>query len=231
MPIGSKTVGSNEVLIQVQSDPSNAAAQASVLTTADATSLAGLYAALGQHVSLLLNAAGTYDRLRAAIGATGILPVQNESIKGTCSIGVAGFTPAATATDFAVLVGSATKTIRLLRVQISGIASAAATVEISLVKRTTADSGGTISATPTIGLHDSNDSAITGVLNVYSANPTLGTSGGLIRCEKLNLGAVGAAGRIEWVFSTRNSKGLVLRGIAQNYALNFGGQAVPGGTS
>jgi len=28
-----------------------------------------------------------------------------------------------------------------------------------------------------------------------------------------------------------NSKGLVLRGVAQQYALNWGGAAVPGGTS
>jgi len=212
-------------------DPGVSSALAGVISVADATSLAGLYAALRINVPMLLNAGGTFDRIRAAVGALGTLPVQNESIKATYSISVAGFTPAATATDFAVLVGSATKTVRLSRIQISGIASAAATVEISLFKRTVADSGGTISATPTIGQHDSNDAAPTAVLNVYSANPTLGTSGGLIRCEKLNLGIVGAAGQIVWDFSTRNSKGIVLRGIAQNYALNWGGAAVPGGTS
>src|SRR6266851_3076137 len=134
MPVDSKLVGSNERLIQLIGDPAAASQLASVLALGDAVSLAGLYAALRQDVPLLLNVGGTYDRLRAAIGATGILPVQTESIKTTYSVGVTGFTPAATATDFTTLTGSATKTLRLTRVVISGIATTATTIQIQLIK-------------------------------------------------------------------------------------------------
>lgn len=229
MSIDTISVGGHDRLIQVNGDPSSAGNNQSVLSVADARSLSGLYAAVVQNVPLLVNAAGTLDQQRSAIGTTGIPAVNSEGAKATYSCGVIAFTPVATPTDFWTLIGSATKVGRLLRLSISGFATAAISVDVQLIKRTTANSGGT-SAQPIIAQHDSNDAAPTCVVNTYSVNPTTGTGGGTVRATKLNLGATGAAGKIEWDFTTRNGKGLVLRGIAQAYVLNWGGVAVPAGT-
>ena len=230
MPLGTTSVGSNQLLDLILADPNNATNLASVLALGDATNLTGLYAALSQKVDLLLNTGGTYDRARSAPGTTGIPSTNCEGTKATYSCGTGGFTPAATATDFFTIVGSATKTVRVTRVTISGFATSAITEEILLIVRTTANSAGT-KTTPTIAQHDQNDSAATAVVNLYSVNPTLGSSGGVLRQAKLNCGATGAAGQIVWDFTNRNSKGIVLRGIAQTLCLNYNGAAVPSGMS
>lgn len=230
MPIDSKAVGSNERYINIIGDPTTASNLASVLSVADSQSLTGLFAQLVNAVPKLLNAGGTYDRQRATAGATGVAAVNTEGTKATYSTSSLGVTLAATATDFWTLVGSGTKTIRLTRIAVSGIATSATTVEVQLIKRTSANSAGTATQ-PGIMQHDSNDAAPTAVANLYSANPTTGTSGGAGRGQKLNLGATGAAGQIVWDFTTRNSEGLVLRGTAQLAALNFNGAAVPSGTN
>ncbi len=229
MSIDTISVGGHDREIIVLGDPNAAGNNQSVLSVADARSLSGLYAGVVQNVPILVNQSGTLDQQRSAIGTTGIPAVNSEGSKATYSCGVIAFTPVATPTDFFTLVGSATKIGRLLRISISGIATAAISVDIQLIKRSTANSGGT-SAQPTIAQHDSNDSAPTCVVNTYSVNPTTGSGVGTVRAGKLNLGAPGAAGQLVWDFTTRNGKGLVLRGIAQAYVLNWAGAAVPSGT-
>ncbi len=199
------------------------------LQNQDANNLGSLQALLGTYVPLLLDAAGNFDRQKAAAGATGVPSVNTEGTRQTYSVGTVAFTPPATATDFFQIIGSGSKLVRVLRVQISGIATSAISVDIQAIKRTTANTGGTVSPL-TIGLHDSTNGAVTAVVNTYSvlASP-LGT-GATIRAKKLNLGATGAAGDIVWDFTTRNGQGLVLRGVAQSLNLNWNGAAIPSGT-
>lgn len=229
MSIATKTVGPDEDMIVLVGDPSSASQLQSVPGVADTQNFSALYAALVQNLPMLLNAGGTFDRARSAIGTVGVPAVNTEGVKATYSVGVVAFTPVATATDFWTIVGSASTKGRLLRLSVSGIATAAISQDIELIKRTTANAGGT-SAQPTIMQHDSNDASPTCVVNTYSVNPTTGTGAGAGRAEKLNLGVTGAAGKVVWDFTTRNSKGLVLRGVAQAYCLNWGGAAVPAGT-
>jgi hypothetical protein len=171
-----------------------------------------------------------YDAARASAGATGVQAVSSEGTKNTYSSASFGVTLAATATDFWELIGSATKTVRVLRLTITGIATAGASPDILLIFRSSADAGGTATQ-PTIIPNDSNNAAATAVINLYSANPTLGTAVGTIRARKLNLGAAGSAGMIDWRFSNTNDQAIVLRGVAQCLCLNFNGAAVPAGTS
>jgi hypothetical protein len=229
MALDTVTVGSNQRAVTVLGDPTNASQMQSVLALADAKSLAGLFAAIAGSVPWLLNANNLYDQQRSAAGTTGIAAVSTESSKATYSVGVLAFTPVATPTDFWQIVGSATKTVRVLRIAISGIATAAISVDVQMFRRSAASTGGTPTP-PTIASHDANDSSATAVVNTFAANPALGASAGVLRAQKLNLGATGAAGQIVWDFTTRNSKGLVLRGIAQQLSLNWNGAAVPAGT-
>lgn len=229
MPIDTVTVGSNQREVLVIGDPITASQMQHVMSVTDGLNLAGFYAAFGGNIPLLLNPGGTFDQQRSAIGTTGIPAVNTEGTKPTYSVGIVGFTPVATPTDFWQITGSATKIVRVLRISISGIATSATSVDLQLIKRSTASTGGTPTA-PTIAPHDSNDSAATAVVNQFAANPTTGTGVGTVRSQKLNLGATGAAGVIAWDFTTRNGKGFVLRGVAQSLNLNWGGAAVPAGT-
>jgi len=230
MPIDSKAVGANDRLIQILGDPFSSGALAGVLTVINARNLSGLHALIVQNVPLLENPAGTKDMQAAAAGTTGVPSVNTEGTKATYAVGVLGFTPVATPTDFWAIIGSATKTVRVLRVVIAGIATAAISVDTFLIKRSTASTGGT--PTPlTAPAYDSGDAAATAVVDTYAANPSpLGTSLGNAGAEPLNLGVTGFAGKIVWDFTTRNNKGLVLRGVAQSLNLNWGGVAVPAGT-
>lgn len=229
MPIDSAAVGANQRVIQIVGDPVTAGNQQNVITASgDSKSVSGQFAGLVVALPVLENAGGTHDLQRAAVGTTGVAAVETEGTKATYSAGVIDFTPVATPTDFFTLVGSGTKTVRVRRISISGFATAAISVNIQGIKRTTANSGGT-SAQPSIAQMDSNDGAATAVVNTYSANPTLGT-GVNIRTSKLNLGATGAAGTVTWEFGTRNTRALMLRGVAQCFSLNWNGAAVPSGT-
>jgi len=95
--------------------------------------------------------------------------------RATYSASITGLTPAASATDFFSLTGSASVTVRVNRVTCSGISTAAATKSIEAVKRTTANTGGTSSA-PTSAKHDVNDPTASATILAYTANPTTGTS-------------------------------------------------------
>ncbi len=234
MPLDSVTVGANQREILVVGDPANAGNQLTVgqSHTADAQALnSSIYSLVVGAVKMLFNGS-TFDRQRSAPGTTGVPSVNTEGTKATYSFAVLDFTPAATATDIFQMIASATKDVRLLWLRVSGLATAAATNDIQLVKRSAANSGGT-SANVTPAQHDANDPAPTATVQTYSVNPaSLGTSAGVARAEKLNLGAAGAAGVVEWSFTTRNGKGLLLRKTtAQQLSLNWNGAAVPSGTS
>jgi hypothetical protein len=143
MAIDSVTVGSNEREINVIGDPVTSANRAAVLAMADALSLSGKYAVIAGSPLLLLNSGGTYNLAREFVGGTGIQAVSIEGTRATFSVGAAGITPAATATDILTLYGSGTKTVRVSRIKISGTATSGATADILLVRRSTANSGGT----------------------------------------------------------------------------------------
>lgn len=225
-------VGSLNRLVVVPGDPNTASQYQSILSVADSRNLTGLYAGVVQGVPLLLNPSGNLDRQRAAKGTTGIAAVNTEGTRATYSVGTSAFTPVATATDFIAIIGSATTVVRVTRISLAGIANAATSIIVSLIKRSTANSGST-PADLTPGQHDSNDSAPTAVVRTYTTtNPTTGTGAGTVRAGRLFLPtSAGDSTPLVWDFTTRNSQGIVLRGVAQLLCLNWGGAAVPAGTA
>lgn len=131
--------------------------------------------------------------------------------------------PQTGAGDAVCLVGSATKTIWVQRVQFSGFKTTLQPgVVANLVKRTVANTGGTSSA-GTIAKMDSNNGAATAVLNGYTVVPTPG-AGANVRSQYVSFAAattVVSAPTI-WDFSAVNlSQPVVLRGVAQALCVNF----------
>lgn len=138
---------------------------------------------------------------------------------------------AASPTDWITITGSASKTVRITSITLCGLSTTAGSVVVQIVKRSTADSGGTSSAGTAVPL-DSNDAAATAAVAIYTVNPTgLGTSVGAADTFYLNLQATGTAGCASTDYGTRNGQALVLRGTTQQAAINFTGVSLPAGYS
>ena len=149
-----------------------------------------------------------------------------EGTYSTYGVSGQGKTPAATTTDIVTLTGSATKIVKIKRVTVSGQAATAGSMDVSLVKRTASNTGGT-STTVTAGQFDSTDSASTAVAKLYTANPSALGAGVALTTQTLNFGVAGAAGTVVFDFANRNDKAIYLRGIAELLAINLNGGTVP----
>ncbi len=94
---------------------------------------------------------------------------------------------------------------RLTRLSVTGLATAATDVNLTLVKRSTLDTGGTFAAVGTVPHYGVNAAATT-VVNSYTVAPTPGTIiGTAMRAAKLNLAlaATGQAYGVTWEFGAR----------------------------
>jgi len=150
------------------------------------------------------------------------------------------FTPVAAATDIVRITGSATKTIRVLSMQITTTATANGSAQLFLVKRSTPTLAGTFIAA-TLVPDDSSDAAATATVGHYTANPTAPTvqSSGNIWTKQF---AVPAAIPATWAGITGDAVvemlpwnnniiiyPLVLRGISQELLINFAGATLLAG--
>jgi hypothetical protein len=168
-----------------------------------------------------------------AYGSLAVSPI--DGYKASYSAAIGGLVGVTGCTDLFTLTGSATKTIRITRCDVSGaIATTAAQIEVYALVRSTANSGGT-STTPTPVPYDSSDSGATAIVRAYTANPaSLGTLVGNVRVAKMLLGVTGGTtvqDRLIWDFGDRPTKALVLRGATQVFAINLNAIAFGTATS
>ena len=138
-------------------------------------------------------------------------------------------TIAANPTDLITLYGATGSTIRIKKVVVSGITAAAGTMDVSIVKRTAADSGGTKGTTPVAAQWDSaytanNPSVAT--LALYTANPTLG-AGVAVATQMLNFPVAGAASYTTFDFTSAMEHELLLKKTTEGMAINLNGGALP----
>ena len=135
-------------------------------------------------------------------------------------------------TDVVYIRGSATRTIRLKQIVLSGTATAATNVLVQIIKRSTANVGGT-PVTITGFSSDSGDDVVTATVQRYTANPTPGTAVGTIDGGRLNLApaANGSIDRLSFTYNWLNDKAIILSGVAEGLALNFGGIGMPVGAA
>ena len=144
--------------------------------------------------------------------------------------GVANVTAAALATDIAILPGNATNTVQLLRVIISAIETTAGLVDVLLIKRSTANTGGTSTGITAVPLDAADAAAVSAPLQ-YTANPTPGTAVGTIARGYLQAAplATGVSGAPLVFDFGQYGKPVILSGVAQGIAVNLNGVTVTGG--
>jgi hypothetical protein len=148
-----------------------------------------------------------------------------DSPKGTYVASVTGMSTTI-ASDVFRLVGSASRTVRVTAIEVACTTGGATNSRIQLIKRTTANSGGTTS-TATVGAYDSTDPAATATANGYTAAPTLGNAGPTVGNGPAFTAAAGSFSYAK-TWGARPSKALVLRGTGESLCVN---NAVAIGTS
>lgn len=152
-----------------------------------------------------------------------------DGVSKTYSASITGLVVAAAATDFFMITGSATKTIRVTKIEVIGTANGDAVTDITVVKRSTLNEEGT-STTLTSVPHDSSDEPATSVIKAYTADSKkLGTSVGDIISHKLFLSTSKTQPyALKMLFGDRASKAIVLRGADQCLCLNYNGNTNAG---
>jgi hypothetical protein len=185
----------------------------------------------GQANPVPLQGGNPYTDVNGNVSAPGIMAM-GDGWKVTYSAAISNLVPATTAGDCFVLQASATKLARLVRVLVSGTATTATTLDVTLVKRSTLDTAGT-STSPAMVPHDSADGAATAVVKAYTVAPTAGTLVGILRSAKLLLAVPAATGggpQILWEFGNLAEKQPLLRsGTTHCYAVTI--NAIPTGGS
>jgi len=136
---------------------------------------------------------------------------------------------ASSTTDNAVLPGNASNTVLMTEARVTGIQTTAGILNVEVAKRSTADTGGT-SAAMTAVADDSNYSACASApLSYTGTGPTVGTLVGDIDNAEVGFMAAATASPNDIYILNLRQKPIVLRGTAQQVAINLGG-AVTGGT-
>lgn len=143
------------------------------------------------------------------------------------------FTTAASATDIFNFKGSSTKTVYIRKIvwKQANLTAGSTTHTVYLLKRSTANSGGTSSAITAVPLDSSFPSATaSGVY--YTANPTVGTSLGALAHAYRFYGAYPDV-EIEAVLTdaTKGGSPIVLRGTSESVSVNYNGVTDGIGTS
>jgi len=131
---------------------------------------------------------------------------------------IGGVSPA-TPTDVFTITGSATKIVKVWAIGFSGIKTTAGMIDYILLRRSSANAGGTSSTRSNVS-HDTNSPAGTAVVRHYTANPaTLGTLVGNMFVDKIPVSGGTGAVPIEDALELRNP--VVLDGVAQVLAINL----------
>lgn len=161
--------------------------------------------------------------------------------KSTYSAVSIGLVPAASATDIFCISGSATKTIKISGIRITGVAGTLTTVPLVVLRRASLDTGGTAALTTaapnlTNGASDSNNPTATATLIAYTANPTIvDTSPMYFRAQNLTTPTVAAGTNtppVDFTFGStlpNFTQPLVVRGVAQQVCLNLQASSISSG--
>jgi hypothetical protein len=190
------------------------------------------------YLRLLTALCPVVEALPRALTQAGSLKValQGTSEQVTYSASAPSIASAATATDVFTIYGSATKTIRIMRIAISGSQTTQSIEDVRLIKRSAVNTGGT-SALQTAVSHDSTDAAATATVRSYTANPTgLGAAVGTTASYRMMIPAVapGSSGATtsppyDLFLALKPDKAITLRGAGEGVAVNFNGVTVTGG--
>ena len=155
---------------------------------------------------------------QAQADSTGATAVNHEGRKQTYRVGIVAFTPITSATaPFVSVTGSASKTVRILRIGISISAATGTACDIQM-RRYSALSGGTANTqAANVAKMDTNNAAQTAVVNQWSAAATTATNAGILQSVRYEIVTAAVSvipGYMVWTFGDINGQGCVVRGTS-----------------
>src|SRR5208282_86463 len=167
---------------------------------------------IGGSNSLVINASGTTAHKYVT---------NSPQRKATYTAAFNVVSPATAAVDWATITGSATTKVHVKEIACWGIAATPYVETISLIKRSTLDTG-TAAANPAAIPVDSNSLAGTAVVATYTTAPTpKGTAVGTVRLIQEYLPASTAQpATFDWQFGINDDQDVVLNSATENLALN-----------
>lgn len=196
-----------------------------------------LLAAVGASlVTALVVAQAQVPGVNSTLASVYTLAYDNSTMKPTYSA-TSVFVPGVGATDVCSISGSANKTVKLRRIIFGGVATAVQTDPVAVMKRSTAytaGQGGAMAKVPydsQLSLSPNSTQVSTvNLAEAWTANPTVGTLVGVLADIYVTYGnlTTGVGANYQFTFGTLGSP-VVLRGIAQNVAINLNGFTPVGG--
>lgn len=153
-----------------------------------------------------------------------------DGVRQTYSASFVGVLSANLATDIFSIYGSATALVRINRLFVTATRSSNNNSDVLLIKRSSVNTAGTSTIATNVP-HDSTNKVSSVIIKGYTANPTLGTTVGIVRAEKIFINTVGtgASDKILWDFGGKPSQAIVLRGTSQGLCVNLNGVTIGGG--
>lgn len=175
---------------------------------------------------------GAQPSVGTVLDTTTPLPTPVVPIFGSYCAASVPFTPGATPQDVFAITGSATTIVQVLCIGLTTVQTTAGMNAWSLLKRSTANTGGTSALVAGVPTNDAYP-APTATVRQYTANPTAGTVVGSLWTGRVSAPVPGStvSNGIERVLSFNQGGSVTLTGIADVLAWNFGGVALPAGLS
>jgi hypothetical protein len=158
----------------------------------------------------------------------------------TYGVSATGYAAYATPTDMVGIRGSASNIIRVTGLRFQVHSTAAAGIALHFIKRSTANTGGTLT-NPAGVPYDSTSPAPTAVVDLYTAAPTTGAAAGTVQVTEsvsavatvapVNAALYGGTALYAGPGLVSFQQPILLRGIAEALYINFAGAAIPAGFS
>jgi hypothetical protein len=175
---------------------------------------------------------------RSAVTEAGALKVNSQSDRAHYRYAVPNFTPVAAPTEMFVIQGSATKTVGIRRIKVTGAATAAGSMQLTLTRRSSAGTLNTavLTAVTACKVQSGNAAASAVVSSVGTANyQTPGTVVAQAYAGRLSLVAIGSAATSSDCqpntidFGMPNDQMFTLSGVSEWLTIDGEGSALPSG--
>lgn len=173
---------------------------------------------------------GATPNVGSVLDTTTPLPSDPLSTFGAFIAASAPFTPGATPQDVFSITGSATRIVTVTKIALSTVQTTAGMNAWALVKRSTANTGGTSGTVVAVPTNDAFPAA-TAVVRQYTANPTLGTLIGNVWTGRVPSPAPATVLADTLMTPLNDRQSIVLTGTTDVLALNLAGVALPAGLS
>jgi hypothetical protein len=136
---------------------------------------------------------------------------------------------ASSTTDNAVMPGNASNTVLLTAIKVTCTQTTAGNISVEILKRSAADTAGTSAAMTAVPDDSNYSAAVSAPLSYTGTGPSVGAAVGDVDNAQIGCMAAATATPNDIYILNRRQKPIVLRGVAQQVAVNTGNAAISGG--